>query len=159
MNRKKTVGLLAAVLGVSLMLTGCGEVKVNVEVGDSLPEEFQACGESGDVESIVSIENVDYTIEEKKYSDDKDIKVTISGTFTCVAEDTEEVVAVSTPKIEIQLLDEKGDPVSNSLLGAVKYGAGNGDSYESSSTFTVSKSGTYTVKLVEKSETEETSEK
>lgn len=151
MNRKKTAGLLAAVLGVTLALTGCGEVKVNVEVGDSLPKEFQGYGENGDVESTVSIENVDYTIEDTGHSDNKEVNVEISGKFTYV---DEEALLVS-QEVEIQLLDEKGNPVPNIITGGVDLGTKEGDSYENRASFTVSKSGTYTIRLAEKSKTEE----
>ena len=48
MNRKKTIGLLVAAMGLSLALTGCGETTVQVE---GLPQEFHAYEDSGDVNS------------------------------------------------------------------------------------------------------------
>ena len=62
MNRKKTVGLLVAAMGLSLALTGCGETTVQVE---GLPQDFHAYEDNGDVNSTITIDNVDYTIEEE----------------------------------------------------------------------------------------------
>ena len=58
MNRKKTVGLLVAAMGLSLALTGCGETTVQVE---GLPQDFHAYEDNGDVNSTITIDNVDYT--------------------------------------------------------------------------------------------------
>ncbi len=56
MNRKKTVGLLVAAMGLSLALTGCGETTVQVE---GLPQDFHAYEDNGDVNSTITIDNVD----------------------------------------------------------------------------------------------------
>lgn len=149
MNRMKTAGLLAAVLGVSLALTGCGEVKVNVEVGDSLPEEFNAYNyDNDDVNSTVTIDNVDYTIEDDPYLKKRqDITVTISGSYTYVNEDE---LLTYAPKMDVQLVDKKGNVITSDSLGAVSIAKKEvGEAYESEYTFFVDKSGTYTVKLAE----------
>ena len=79
-NRKKTAGLLVVAMGLSLALTGCGETTVQVE---GLPQEFHAYEDSGDVNSTVTIDNVDYTIEDDPYlKKQQDITVTVSGSYT-----------------------------------------------------------------------------
>lgn len=149
-NRMKTAGLLVVAMGLSLALTGCGEVKVNLEVGDSLPEEFNAYNyDNDDVNSTVTIDNVDYTIDDPDVNskDWKKITVTISGSYTYINEDE---LLTYAPKMDVQLVDKKGNVITSDSPGAVSIAKKEvGEAYESEYTFFVDKSGTYTVKLAE----------
>lgn len=146
MNRKKTIGLLVAAMGLSLVLTGCGETTVQVE---GLPQEFHAYEDSGDVNSTVTIDNVDYTIEDDPYlKKQQDITVTVSGSYTYVNEDA---TATQAPEIAVQLVDKKGNATDTNHVGKVSITKKEvGEAYEDTYTFSVSKGGAYTVKLAEK---------
>lgn len=146
MNRKKTIGLLVAAMGLSLALTGCGETTVQVE---GLPQEFHAYEDNGDVNSTVTIDNVDYTIEDDPYlKKQQDITVTVSGSYTYVNEDA---TATQTPEIAVQLVDKKGNATDTNHVGKVNIAKKEvGEAYEDTYTFSVSEGGAYTVKLAEK---------
>ena len=147
MNRKKTAGLLVVAMGLSLALTGCGETTVQVE---GLPQEFHAYEDNGDVNSTVTIDNVDYTIEDDPYlKKQQDITVTVSGSYTYVNEEEEVTHA---PEIEVQLVDKKGNATDTNHVGKVSITKKEvGEAYEDTYTFSVSKGGEYTVELTEKS--------
>ena len=124
MNRKKTVRLLVAAMGLSLALTGCGETTVQVE---GLPQDFHAYEDNGDVNSTITIDNVDYTYV------------------------NEDATATQAPEIAVQLVDKKGNATDTNHVGKVSMTKKEvGEAYEDTYMFSVSEGGAYTVKLTEK---------
>lgn len=138
MNWMKTAGLLAAVLGVSLVLTGCGETTAEVE--NQLPEEFYAYGEDGELESTITIDDVTYTVE------DQIISVKIAGSYTYVNEAVDQPEA---PDITVLILNKRGKEVAaDSFLGySNTIEVKDGKEVEKDYKFDVG-SGAYTIKLV-----------
>lgn len=116
---------------------------------EGLPQEFHAYEDSGDVNSTVTIDNVDYTIEDDPYlKKQQDITVTVSGSYTYVNEDA---TATQAPEIAVQLVDKKGNATDTNHVGKVSITKKEvGEAYEDTYTFSVSKGGAYTVKLAEK---------
>ena len=138
MNRKKTIGLLVAAMGLSLALTGCRETTAEVE--NNLPEEFYAYGENGDLESTITIDDVTYTVEEQT------ISVKIAGSYTYVNEAVDQPEA---PDITVLILNKRGKEVAaDSFLGySNTIEVKDGKEVEKDYKFDVS-GGAYTIKLV-----------
>lgn len=147
MNRKKTIGLLVAAMGLSLAFMGCGETtaEVTAEVENNLPEEFYAYGENGDLESTITIDDVTYTVENQT------ISVKIAGSYTYV---NEAVDQPKVPDITVLILNKHGKEVAvysfsgYSKTNEVKDGkAVEGKAVEKDYKFDIS-GGAYTIKLV-----------
>ncbi|MGN0629867.1 MAG: hypothetical protein ACI4JN_00930 [Ruminococcus sp.] len=128
---------LAAVMGTSVLLTGCGSATVTVK--NSLPQEFNK-NEGDEIASTITINDINCDI------DGETLSVKVSGECTYVSDTYNEGDLVPSSSIDAVLLDKDGNVVSRQM-GNVRLSIAKGEAIEEEFSFTISNEE-YVVELV-----------